>query len=64
MTNIVRNATRVLRGLFILRLLTVLLGIIVYTVRWSVFPTPEPFEASPHLALILAPTALAMLFSF
>ena len=64
MTNIVRNATRVLRGLFILRLLTVPLGIIVYTVRWSVFPTPEPFEVPSRLALILLPTVLAMLFLF
>ena len=61
---IVRNATRVLRGLFILRLFTILLGVLVYTVRWSVFPPPEPFEVPPRFALLFLPTLIVMLFLF
>jgi signal transduction histidine kinase len=63
-TSIVRNATRVLRGLFVLRLATILLGVVVYTVRWSVFPPPEPFEVPPRLGLLFLPTLVAMLFLF
>jgi signal transduction histidine kinase len=64
MTNIARNATRVLRGVFVLRLFTILVGIIVFSVRWSVFSAPEPFEVPPRLAFLLLPTVIAMVFLF
>lgn len=58
------NATRVLRGLYILRLFTVLLGALVYAASWSVFPPPEPFEVPPRLALLFVPSLITMLFLF
>jgi len=63
-TNIVRNATRVLRGFFVLRLMTLVLGAVVYTVRWSAFATPEPFETPAGLIAIALSTAVVMIFLF
>jgi len=63
-TNIVRNATRVLRGFFVLRLVTLVLGAVVYTVRWSIFAPPEPFETPAWLIVIALSTAVVMLFLF
>jgi signal transduction histidine kinase len=61
-TNIVRNATRVLRGFFVLRLVTLVLGAVIYTVRWSAFASPEPFETPAGLIVIALSTIAVTLF--
>jgi signal transduction histidine kinase len=61
-TNIVRNATRVLRGFFVLRLVTLVLGAVIYTVRWSAFAPPEPFETPTGLLVIALSTIAVTLF--
>jgi signal transduction histidine kinase len=63
-TNIVRNATRVLRGFFVLRLVTLFLGAAIYTVRWSIFAPPESLEAPMGLMVIALSTVVVMLFLF
>jgi signal transduction histidine kinase len=63
-TNIVRNATRLLRGFFVLRLVTLVLGAAIYTVRWSIFAPPESLEAPSGLIVIAFSTVLVMLFLF
>lgn len=68
MTNIVRNATQVLRGVFVFRLLVIAFGISVFAVRWTILPPPQAAEASPHLGLVLlvmtVTTVTTMLFLF
>jgi len=63
-TNIVRNATRVLRGVFIFRLFIAVFVIGVFAVRWSVRATPEAFEATPFVGLLMLPALATMLFLF
>lgn len=64
MTNIVRNATRVLRGFFVLRIVTLVLGAAVYTARWSALAPPESFETPSGLLMIAVSTLAVMLFLF
>ena len=64
MTNIARNATRVLRGFFVLRLITLALGAVIYTVRWSAFAPPESFETPTGLVVIALSTIVVTLFLF
>jgi len=63
-TNIVRNATRLLRGFFVLRLVSVVLGAVIYTVRWSIFAPPESLETPSGLLVIVVPTIAVMVFLF
>jgi signal transduction histidine kinase len=63
-TNIDRNATRVLRGLITLRLATLVLGAVIYTVRWSVLPPPDPFEAPTTLIPVVVSSLIVMAFLF
>jgi signal transduction histidine kinase len=63
-TNIARNATRVLRGFFVLRLVTLVLGAAIYTVGWSAFAPPESFETPSGLIVIVLSTVVVMLFLF
>ena len=64
MTHIVRNATRVLRGVFIFRLFIAVFVIGVFAVRWSVRATPEAFEATPFVGLLMLPALATMFFLF
>jgi signal transduction histidine kinase len=64
MTNIVRNATRVLRGFFVLRLVTLVLGAVVYTVHWSALAPPESLKTPSGLIVIVVSTAVVALVLF
>lgn len=68
MTYIVRNATRVLRGVFIFRLFIVAFGILVFAIRRSAQAPPEALELPSRFGSFLAPTLattlVAMLFLF
>ena len=65
MNNIVRNAIRVLRGLFVFRVFIAAFAVLVFAVRWSAMPTSEPFKpASPIAALFLVPTTLTAIVVF
>ncbi len=61
MTNIVRNTTRVLRGVIILRLLLIISGVVVLVIRWSPVIVPGGHEPPMH-ALFLLPTIVTSLF--
>jgi signal transduction histidine kinase len=63
-THIVRNATRVLRGVFIFRLFIAVFGVLVFAVRWSVGAMPEAFEATPLIGLLMLPGLVTILFLF
>jgi signal transduction histidine kinase len=72
-TNIVRNATRVLRGFFVLRLVTLILGAVIYGYAWghgswSDLAPSEAFEtpatAPWGLIVIVLSTVAVMLFLF
>ena len=52
MTNIARNAARVLRGVFIFRLFIVAFGVLVFAIRWSVLPPPEAIESLPRVGFL------------
>jgi signal transduction histidine kinase len=66
--NIVRNATRVLRGVFVFRLFVVVFGVAVFAIRWLVQLPPEALEAFPRFSLfpplILTTELIALLFLF
>ena len=61
MTNIVRNTTRVLRGVIILRLLLIIAGVVVFVFRWSPIAVPGRHGPPMH-ALFLLPTIVTSLF--
>jgi signal transduction histidine kinase len=64
-TNIVRNTTRVLRGLFAFRWLTIVFGVALLAVRWSVMAPPEPPGRHPPLAVsFLLPMLISTLYLF
>jgi signal transduction histidine kinase len=67
-TNIVRNAIRVLRGVLVLRLLVIAFAMIVLAARWTVLPPLQATRASPRLGFMLLvmtiTTAVTMLFLF
>lgn len=68
MRNIVRNATRVLRGVFIFRLFVVVFGMAVFAIRWLAQLPPEALEAFPRFSLfpplILTTELITLLFLF
>ena len=64
MTRLVRNTTRVLRGVFIFRLFIAVFSVLVFAVRWSVWPTPEAFEATSLVGLLMLPALVTVLFLF
>ncbi len=68
MTQIVRSATRVLRGVFIFRVFIVVFGILVFAICWSALSTPEALEPPPRfgvlLLLMLTTTLATTLFLF
>jgi len=67
-TNIARNAARVLRGVFIFRLFIVAFGVLVFAIRWSVLPPPEAIESLPRVGflslLVLGSNLASVLFLF
>jgi len=67
-TYIIRNTTRVLRGVFIFRLFIVVFGILVFAAFRSVLRPPETFESPLHLGLLLLPplviTLVTLLYLF
>lgn len=61
MITVVRNTTRVLRGMILIRPLLVLLGAIVVVARWpSLLPTPDP--GAPLHMLFFLPTIVTWMF--
>ena len=64
MTYIIRNTTRVLRGVFAFRLFIVVFSILVFMTRWSVAGPPEALDSPPHFGFFLLPTLATMLFLF
>lgn len=61
MTQTVRNATRVLRGVFIFRLFIAFFGVLVFAIRWSVLPPPEAIESPPRFGFFLLLTFTLMI---
>ena len=65
MNNIVRNTTRVLRGLFAFRAFITVFSVLVFAVRWSVLSPPDRFRPSSPLAIpFLLPTLITAIFLF
>lgn len=64
MNYIVRNTTRVLRGVFIFRLFLALFAALIFAIRWSVAPPPETHTPLNHFILFTLPTLGTMLFLF
>ncbi|MBN1580878.1 MAG: sensor histidine kinase [Anaerolineae bacterium] len=64
MTNIVRNTTRVLRGLFVFRLFMMVFGGLILAVRSSIIGPAEIMDMHPMLGLIVLPTLVTMLYLF
>ncbi len=64
MTYIIRNTTRVLRGVFAFRLFIVVFSILVFMTRWSVAGPPEALDSPPHFGFFLLPTLATMFFLF
>ena len=65
MTQIVRNATRILRAVFIFRLFIVAFGVVVFAIRWSVQSPLESLESPTIFGLpMLGITPAALLFLF
>ena len=64
MTYIIRNTTRVLRGVFAFRLFIVVFSILVFMTRWSVEGPPEALNLPSHFGFFLLPTLATMLFLF
>jgi signal transduction histidine kinase len=62
--HVVRNTIRVLRGVFIFRLLFTAFGVLVFTVRWSMLSASESLKASPFAVFFLVPTLATALFLF
>jgi signal transduction histidine kinase len=60
-TNIVRNAIRVLRGVMIFRLLLILLGVLVLVLHWPSIPV-DPRPGHRMGMVILLPTLVTSLF--
>jgi signal transduction histidine kinase len=62
-TNIVRNATRVLRGVIVFRLLLILLGVVVLVTSWPASRWPATPRPGPKLGMVmLVPTLITSLF--
>jgi signal transduction histidine kinase len=63
-THIVRNSIRVLRGLFVLRLLIAMLGIVIVAAGWapSAIQTDAFRASSPVAVVLLIPTLIATLY--
>jgi signal transduction histidine kinase len=61
-THIVRNAIRVLRGVFIFRLFIIVFGILVFAIRWSVQTPPQALQSSSCFALLPALATTVFLF--
>ena len=64
MTYIIRNTTRVLRGVFAFRLFIVVFSILVFMTRWSVAGPPEALDSPSHFGFFLLPTLATMFFLF
>ena len=64
MTNIVRNTTRVLRGLFFFRLFMIVFGGLMLAIRSSIVGPAEMIDMHPMLGLTMLPTLITMIYLF
>jgi signal transduction histidine kinase len=64
-TNILRNAARVLRAVFVFRFFIFAFGVVVFAIQWSVQGPLEAFDASARFGSpLLGLTAVTVLFLF
>jgi signal transduction histidine kinase len=62
--NIVRNTVRLLRGLYVFRLLVLVFGVLVLAIRTSIQVSPEPIEIPTAWSWLLLPSLAALVYLF